>query len=55
LQGTLQQIGLFTPNPALFGFLLFFFGGLTAFATGRTIYRATNKEMTARSALLLQA
>ncbi len=47
-KGTLQQIGLFTPNPALFGFLLFFFGGLTAYATARTIYRATNKEMTAK-------
>ena len=32
-KGTLQQIGLFTPNPALFGFLLVFFGGLTAYAT----------------------
>ena len=47
-KGTLQQIGLFTPNPALFGFLLVFFGGLTAYATARTIYRATNKEMTAK-------
>ena len=47
-KGTLQQIGLFTPNPALFVFLLAFFGGLTAYATARTIYRATNKEMTAK-------
>ena len=50
-KGTLQQIGLFTPNPALFAFLLAFFGGLTAYATARTIYRATNKEMTAKYAL----
>lgn len=47
-KGTLQQIGLLTPNPALFGFLLVLFGGLTAYATARTIYRATNKEMTAK-------
>lgn len=50
-KGTLQQIGLLTPNPALFTFLLAFFGGLTAYATARTIYRATNKEMTAKYAL----
>ena len=51
-KGTLQQIGLLTPNPALFTFLLAFFGGLTAYATARTIYRATNKEMTAKYALV---
>ena len=51
-KGTLQQIGLLTPNPALFTFLLAFFGGLTAYATARTIYRATNKEMTAKYALI---
>ena len=46
-RGTLQQIGLLTPNPALCYTLLGVFGGLTAFNAVRTLYRATNKQMTA--------
>ena len=46
-RGTLQQIGLLTPNPALCTTLLIVFGGLTAYNAARTLYRATNKQMTA--------
>ena len=46
-RGTLQQIGLLTPNPALCTTLVIVFGGLTAYNAARTLYRATNKEMTA--------
>ena len=45
-RGTLQQIGLLTPNPALYYFLLAAFGGLISFNAARTLYRATNKKMT---------
>jgi hypothetical protein len=51
-KGTLQQIGFTTPSPPLFITLLVLFGGLTAFASARTLYRATNKQMTAAYVLL---
>lgn len=46
-KGTLRQIGFETPSTPLFAFLLVFFGGLTAFASARTLYKATNKQLTA--------
>ncbi|EIE23215.1 hypothetical protein COCSUDRAFT_63572 [Coccomyxa subellipsoidea C-169] len=46
-KGTLRQIGFETPSTPLFAFLLVFFGGLTAVASARTLYKATNKQMTA--------
>lgn len=49
-KGTLRQIGFETPSTPLFAFLLIFFGGLTAFASARTLYKATNKQMTATCA-----
>jgi hypothetical protein len=47
-KGTLQQIGFSTPSQPLFTTLLVVFGGLTAYASARTLYRATNKRMTAQ-------
>ena len=52
-RGTLQQIGLLTPNPALFYSMLAGFGGLISYNAARSIYRATNKKMTAAYALTL--
>ena len=46
-RGTLQQIGLLTPNPALFYTMFAGFGGLISYNAARTIYRAQNKKMTA--------
>lgn len=46
-KGTLRQIGFETPSTPLFTFLLIFFGGLTAYFSARTLYKATNKQLTA--------
>lgn len=46
-KGTLQQVGLITPSLPLFATILALAGGATTIASGRTILRATGKEMTA--------
>lgn len=46
-RGTLQQVGLVTPSLPLFATILALAGGATTIASGRTILRATGKEMTA--------
>ena len=44
-KGTLQQVGLLTPNPLLLTFILAATSGVTVFGTGRTIARAQTGNM----------
>ena len=47
-RGTLQQVGLVTPSLPLFATILALAGGAVTIASGRTIFRGINKEMTAK-------
>lgn len=46
-RGTLQQVGLVTPSLPLFATILALAGGAVTVASGRTIFRGINKEMSA--------
>ena len=44
-KGTLQQVGLLTPNPALLVFIIAAASGASVFGFGRTLARAQTRNM----------